>query len=732
MGRPGGLLLLPLLLLATPGGAGEVSCELQASCEACVRSHPRCAWCEEPDFPRGGQAEGARCAPREALERAGCPPGAVVDPLGSVRVLEDVGGRGAPAQLRPRSVRLLLRPGEERSFQVRFRRAGGGPLDLYYLADLSSSMRDDLPHLRRLGHGLPAALSNATSSLRIGFGSFVDKPVLPYVSTVPAKLRNPCLERREPCDPPAAFRHLLSLTDDAEEFTERVGRQRVSGNLDAAEGGFDAIMQVAVCQERIGWRPATRLLVFASDDAFHTAGDGKLGGVVIPSDARCHLDAGGVYAKSHLYDYPSVGHLAQVLSAANIQLVFAVTAPTVPLYQELSRLIPKSVVGELREDSSNVVQLIADAYDSLSSTVELQHSLPLPPGISLSYESHCGGPPGPPRPRGGFCAGVHVNQEVTFTVRVRASACLASPRRMGLRVLGSREELSLELGTLCGCSCARRQPQAPLCHGGVLLCGVCSGRGQCICGACRCPPGLSGTFCQCDSSTCEHHAGLPCGGPQRGECVCGRCRCHEGFGGSGCGCPLGHGGCLSGGRECSGHGRCVCGSCVCQPGYVGPLCAHCPSCRTPCQRLRDCADCGAFGRGPLRGNCSRACARVTAHALRAPPRDPRAWCRERAGDGRVLLFRVEGAGAGEVMLSVWADQGEAGDIVARPVAALVAMLVAGLVALGLCRLSLELRHRREQKNPLFTVPPPTPAPCQAAGATLPPRHDPQIQTLPPC
>ncbi|NXE17262.1 ITB7 protein, partial [Lophotis ruficrista] len=91
-------------------------------------------------------------------------------------------------------------------------------------------------------------------------------------------------ERREPCDPPAAFRHLLSLTDDAEEFTERVGRQRVSGNLDAAEGGFDAIMQVAVCQERIGWRPATRLLVFASDDAFHTAGDGKLGGVVIPSD----------------------------------------------------------------------------------------------------------------------------------------------------------------------------------------------------------------------------------------------------------------------------------------------------------------------------------------------------------------------------------------------------------------------------------------------------------------
>uniref|UniRef100_A0A8B9QFC8 Integrin beta n=1 Tax=Apteryx owenii TaxID=8824 RepID=A0A8B9QFC8_APTOW len=170
-------------------------------------------------------------------------------------------------------------------------------------------------------------------SARPGFGSFVDKTVLPYVSTVPSKLRNPCPERHEPCDPPAAFRHVLSLTANASEFASRVSQQRISGNLDSPEGGFDAIMQVAVCEEQIGWRPVTRLLVFASDDTFHTAGDGKLGGIFIPSDSRCHLDASGVYSKSHLYDYPSVGHLAQVLSAANIQPIFAVTGPTVPVYQ---------------------------------------------------------------------------------------------------------------------------------------------------------------------------------------------------------------------------------------------------------------------------------------------------------------------------------------------------------------------------------------------------------------
>ena len=49
----------------------------------------------------------------------------------------------------------------------------------------------------------------------------------------------------------------------------------VSGNLDAPEGGFDAIMQAIVCQGQIGWREeARRLLVFSTDAGFHYAGDG--------------------------------------------------------------------------------------------------------------------------------------------------------------------------------------------------------------------------------------------------------------------------------------------------------------------------------------------------------------------------------------------------------------------------------------------------------------------------
>lgn len=51
----------------------------------------------------------------------------------------------------------------------------------------------------------------------------------------------------------------------------------VSGNLDAPEGGFDAIMQAVVCKDVIGWREhARKLLVFSTDAGFHYAGDGKV------------------------------------------------------------------------------------------------------------------------------------------------------------------------------------------------------------------------------------------------------------------------------------------------------------------------------------------------------------------------------------------------------------------------------------------------------------------------
>ena len=59
------------------------------------------------------------------------------------------------------------------------------PVDLYYLMDLSKSMQDDKENLSALGDLLASTMKKITSNFRLGFGSFVDKVVMPYVSTVP-------------------------------------------------------------------------------------------------------------------------------------------------------------------------------------------------------------------------------------------------------------------------------------------------------------------------------------------------------------------------------------------------------------------------------------------------------------------------------------------------------------------------------------------------------------------
>ncbi len=71
---------------------------------------------------------------------------------------------------------------------------------------------------------------------------------------------------------------------------------------------------LSLSQEHIGWRNVTRLLVFSTDAGFHFAGDGKLGGIVLPNDGKCHLE-NNMYTMSHYY--VCIRHL-QVISEQTI------------------------------------------------------------------------------------------------------------------------------------------------------------------------------------------------------------------------------------------------------------------------------------------------------------------------------------------------------------------------------------------------------------------------------
>lgn len=157
----------------------------------------------------------------------------------------------------------------------------------------------------------------------------------------------------------------------------------MSGNLDSPEGGFDAIVQAIVCGNEIGWRDeARRLLLFSTDAGFHFAGDGKvcprptlydllctliarvylqLGGVITPNDGLCHLKD-GLYEYSSIQDYPSISQINMLAKKHSVNIIFAVVEQQKSVYEKLSQLIEGSSCATLKNDSSNIVDLVKDEY----------------------------------------------------------------------------------------------------------------------------------------------------------------------------------------------------------------------------------------------------------------------------------------------------------------------------------------------------------------------------------
>ncbi|XP_067111020.1 integrin beta-2 isoform X2 [Osmerus mordax] len=615
------------------------------SCNDCIRSGPYCVWCKQLNFTKPGEPEASRCDTKAQLIQKGCMDGNIISPSNVLQTEENKPLITDSVQLKPQSVKLQLRPGMPHTFTLEFQRVEGYPVDLYYLMDLSYSMEDDLREVKRLGQDLFTALQTITGDGQIGFGSFVDKTVLPFTNTNKAKLQKPCDEKELNCQPAFGYRHVVSMTNNSVKFNYEVSKQFISGNLDSPEGSLDAVMQATVCGDKIGWRnSSTRLIVLATDAGFHMAGDGKLAGILEPNDENCHLES-QLYAKSNKMDYPSVGQIATQLKNNNIQPIFAVTKNMEKVYMDLSAMIPKSEVGVLSADSKNVVELIKKAYDKLSSKVTVTHG-ELPENVRVTYTPICKGVVGTLGDKGA-CENVGVGQLIMFNVTVIADACI-DETSFFIGPLGIKDKLLVKVSTRCECTC-----DDPLvishshCNGkGKVSCGMCScnngfvgqkcecsigekdesslrvacrrnngteceGRGDCVCGQCQCHAQEGGStyhgqFCECDDENCEKFQNKLCGG--NGKCNCGKCECNPKYEGPACNCKKSDEQCRTpSGSVCSGRGTCKCNQCECLEGYERPFCVVCHGCASTCQTKGKCIECLGFGTGSFSKNCSMAC-----------------------------------------------------------------------------------------------------------------------------
>ncbi|KAG7258094.1 hypothetical protein CRUP_022635, partial [Coryphaenoides rupestris] len=200
------------------------------------------------------------------------------------------------------------------------------------------------------------------------------------------------------CQPAVSYQNILSLTPNTDDFKR---------------------------EDAIGWKNVTKILVYTSDDTFHIAGDGRLAGIYSLTMDKCHLNQSGFYDGTKF---------------------------------ELRKMIPQSVVGVLESDSSNVVQLITNAYN------------------------------------------------VDFTVRLNISECLKEKLEFHLSVQGISDKLKVTVEMQCNCDpgfrgqrcCEQSKDVDSLetkCRQGNSS-QLCNGHGSCECGECLCHRNFKGRHCE--------------------------------------------------------------------------------------------------------------------------------------------------------------------------------------------------------------------------------------------
>uniref|UniRef100_A0A8C3UEC4 Integrin beta n=1 Tax=Catharus ustulatus TaxID=91951 RepID=A0A8C3UEC4_CATUS len=609
--------LLLLSLLCTTSLYNRCVLSRAKSCTECIRVDKDCSFCTDESF------EEPRCDLRENLLRSGC---------GEASINSSINTSLQRTQVSPQAMFMRLRAGEEMSFDMDVFQPKESPVDLYILMDFSYSMSDDLDNLKSMGHNLADFLQALTSNYTIGFGKFVDKVSSPQTDMRPEKLREPWPN----ADSPFSFKNVIRLTSNISDFSRELRKERISGNLDAPEGGFDAILQTAVCKvrDKIGWRKdSTHLLVFSTESAFHYEADGTnvLAGILARNDERCHLDSRGTYVYDTRQDYPSVPTLVRLLGQHNIIPIFAVTNHSYSYYEKLHKYFPISEIGVLQEDSSNIVELLRTAFERIRSKMDIRADF-TPKALKTEFTSSVfektesgsfhitRGKVVSPRMALEYVGGQHV---CSLPEKDRHGVIHVKPTSLS-------DSLTVSTAVICDvCPCEQQQElDSPKCsfHGNfVWLCQShtlqgpscirpgdvepCSGRGECLCGKCQCYTEdqilrFDGSFCEFDVLQCPRTSGFLCN--DRGRCSRGACVCESGWEGPSCECPTSNDTCIdSRGGICNNHGRCECGRCICDMAslYTSSTCEISYSLAV-CESIRDCVRCQTWGTGNLKGNCS--------------------------------------------------------------------------------------------------------------------------------
>ncbi|XHR80253.1 MAG: VWA domain-containing protein [Gloeotrichia echinulata GP01] len=225
--------------------------------------------------------------------------------------------------------------------------------DIVFLQDLTGSYFDDLPRLKTL---LPAVVNRLTnpnlslifgSNLQFGLRSFKDKPVSPFGGFGDY-----------------VYKKEVSLTTNAALVKTAVNGFSASGGGDLPESQLEALLQAAL-DSTIGYRVGSkRIVVLATDAAYHVAGDGL---TLAPGTITVPNNGDGIISANE--DYPGILQVKNALIANNIIPVFLATSDVKSSYDALVGSLGRGFVTTLDSNSENVADGIKFAVAKASGTI---------------------------------------------------------------------------------------------------------------------------------------------------------------------------------------------------------------------------------------------------------------------------------------------------------------------------------------------------------------------------
>ena len=544
--------LLVLLLFTSTEAA--VNCSSASTCSECISLPYSCFWCYTPGL--------ARCLSPQDNDSCSTNISSYSSAINEINE-SPISDQN---QVSLKSVSLKLRVNESIDVKVSVKASSDYPLDLYILMDLSSSFEIDLDNVKNIAPQLPLSLQNVSSSFKIGFGAFVDKPILPFTSNQQL-MYEPVPGRTIPF----GYEHIVSLTNSSDLFNSVVQDIRISTNVDNPEGTLDAMLQAVVCDDVIEWREDSRkILLVMTDDVLHTAGDGSLAGIVKPNDGLCHTEYDEstnrtLYTASLLQDYPSMELVKMALTNNDIVPVFAVatvagTSDIFTLYNESVSPFLNGFAVALDDDSSNLISVLIEAYRRVVANAQL--SFNVPDHISATVRANCSNY----LPQRRECVEIG-NETVEFTMSVSLRECTQELRDNKstdiIVTIPGFSQFVIKVSGHCSCECESESTRGST---------ECSNNGNLTCGLCNCDEGWEGSTCSCSTRQCPVGLnGITCNG--RGTCECGECHCNNVNStelsdttgvdnpliyGSACECSNYE--CLTDGNGlvCSGEGDCLC------------------------------------------------------------------------------------------------------------------------------------------------------------------------------